>query len=64
MGAGTVPRMGAPTTTDNEDIWGLCQSGKSAVSLPIKQVPERRSSASVLGHNATSRQFSMQDFPS
>jgi hypothetical protein len=36
----------------------------SAVGLPVKEVPDRRSSASVLGHNMTSRQSSVQDLPS
>lgn len=44
---------------------GLGSRATSARSLPLRDVPERRSSASVLGHDAAaSRQSSMQDFPS
>lgn len=53
-----------PITVDARTPGGLASRATSVVSLPVKDVPERRSSASVLGHNATSRQSSMQDFPS
>lgn len=42
----------------------LATRAPSAVGLPVKDVPDRRSSASVLGHNVTSRQSSVQDLPS
>ena len=44
---------------------GLGSRAASALSLPLREVPERRSSASILAQSiAGSRQGSMQDFPS
>lgn len=43
---------------------GLGSRMPSAMSLPSSEMPERRSSASVLGYNAITRESSIQDFPS
>jgi hypothetical protein len=63
-GAHEVSSDDVSTPEDARTPGGLGSRAPSAMSLPVKDVPERRSSASALGHNPTSRQSSVQDFPS